>query len=208
MILFTLFAFLHLLDHSTVVQGVQCSVSFAGVKCSPCGKGTRCNTCEWCTGYCSSAASDNNDKRRTQEQNITHNITYGSEPAPYKTPLLDIFRDVERLLKGDLISELDVVNVYRSISATTREDCIICNQQPDLDRLSNYTYNVSEVLRTLVGNETFKNTAIEKTVETYSEVEELPYSIKILVENSSTILESVKRGWYKIKCCSFFNFLQ
>ena len=201
MILICFFAFLHLLDQSTVVQGVQCKISFGGTRCSPCGEGTRCKFCEWCTGYCSPPASD---KKSRAEQNITHNITYGSEPAPYKTPFLDIFRDLERLIKGDHISELDVVDIYRIISETTREDCIICNQQPDLDRLSNFTQNISEDLRKIVGEPEFKNTAIEKTVETYSEVDDLPYSIKIMVENSSTILQSVQRGWYQIKCCRCF----
>ena len=200
MILISFFAFLHLLDQSTVVQGVQCSESFANLHCSPCGKGTLCNFCQWCTGYCSSAASD---KKRRSEQNKTVNITYGSEPAPYKTPFLDIFRDLERLITGGLISDRDVVNIYSSISEKTREDCIICNQQPDLDRLSNFTYNISEDLRNLIGQEKFRNIATEKTRMTYIEVEELPYSIKMLVENSSTILQSVQRGWYQIRrCCS------
>ena len=203
MILICFFAFLHLLDQSTVVQGVQCSISFGGTRCSPCSVGTRCKFCEWCTGYCSPKASGI-DKKSRAEQNITQNITYGSEPAPYKTPFLDVFRDLERLIKGDHISELDVVDIYRIISETTREDCIICNQQPDLDRLSNFTQNISEDLRKIVGEPEFKNTAIEKTVETYSEVDDLPYSIKIMVENSSTILQSVQRGWYQIKCCRCF----
>ena len=89
-----------------------------------------------------------------------------------------------------------MVNVYRSISETTRDDCTICNQQPDLDRLSNFTYNVSEILRSLIGDEEFKTYAINKTITTYSEVESLPYSIKIFVEKSSSILQSVQRGLY------------
>ena len=190
MIFICLFACLQLLDQIIVVQGAQCKTSFGALKCSPCGKGSRCNFCEWCTGYCRKAGS----KNARAEENETNIPEYGSEEAPYKTPFLDIFRDLERLIKGDLIADLDVVNIYRSISETTREDCDICDQQPDLDRLSNFTFNVSEILRPLVGEEEFKTNAINKTVTTYSEVNDLPYSIKIMVEKDSSILQSVQRG--------------
>ena len=189
MILVCLLAFLHLLDQAIVVQGAQCAASFAGLRCSPCGKGSRCTYCEWCTGYCSPPG-------KTRARTTENDIEYGSEEAPYKTPFLDIFRDLERLISGGFISDLDVVNVYRSISETTRDDCTICNQQPDLDRLSNFTYNVSEILRPLIGDKEFKTHAINKTITTYSEVESLPYSIKIFVEKSSSILQSVQRGLY------------
>ena len=186
MIFICIFACLQLLDQIIVVQGAQCQTSFGAIKCSPCGEGTRCNMCEWCTGYCSSAGS-NNARVGGKESNIVE--------APYKTPFLDIFRDLERLIRGGLIADLDVVNIYRSISETTREDCDICDQQPDLDRLSNFTFNVSEILRPWIGKEEFKTNAINKTVTTYSQVNDLPYSIKIMVEKDSSILQSVQRGW-------------
>ena len=194
MILVCLFVFLHLLDQTIVVQGAACAASFGRLYCSPCGIGTRCTTCTWCTGYCSPPGKN---KARTAETINRTDIEYGSEEAPYKTPFLDIFRDLERLISGGFISDLDVVNIYRSISETTRDDCTICNQQPDLDRLSNFTYNVSEILRPLIGHKDFKTNAINKTITTYSEVENLPYSIKIFVEQSSTILQSVQRGLYQ-----------
>ena len=161
------------------VEGAQCRKSFLGFKCSPCGKGTRCLFCSWCLGFCRNAAKN-------------REIEYGTVEAPYKDPLVDLFRELDALIKGDFISQEDIVQTYKLTSQATREDCTICNNQPDLDKLSLFTESVHKELESLIGKDQFKNTAIEKTSQTSTMVQDLPSSIKILVESTSSILESNK----------------
>ena len=117
-----------------VVEGAQCMKSFGRFSCSPCGKGSRCFWCSWCTGFCF-----NGQTRSTRE---TEGIEYGSVEALYKVPFLDLFNDLEALLRGDVISDLDVVALYKGISVVTREDCTICNNNPELNDLSIFAAQV------------------------------------------------------------------
>ena len=96
-----------------VVDGAQCRQSFGRFKCNPCGKGSRCFWCNWCTGFCFNG--------HTRSKRDTDGIEYGSVEAPYKVPFLDLFNDLEALLNGNGISDLDVVALYKSISAVTRD---------------------------------------------------------------------------------------
>ena len=180
MFLFSLILlYLYLLHLAPEIEGAECRKSFGNWKCSPCGKGTRCLFCSWCLGFCRNAAKN-------------REIEYGSVEAPYKIPLLDLFRELDALIKGDLISQLEIVHLYDSISQATREDCTICNNQPDLDKLSLFTESIYKELESLIGKDQFKNTAIEKTSQTSTMVQDLPSSIKMLVE--PTFLESFNKG--------------
>ena len=132
--IFLLLTSLCLLHLPQEVEGAQCRKSFGHWNCSPCGKGTRCLYCSWCLGFCRNAAKN-------------REIEYGSVEAPYKIPLLDLFGDLYTLIKGDLISQLEIVHLYDSISQATREDCTICNNQPDLDKLSLFTESVHKELQ-------------------------------------------------------------
>ena len=164
------------------VEGAQCRKSRIGNwRCSPCGKGTRCLYCSWCLGFCRNAAKN-------------RKIEYGTVEAPYKDPLVDLFRELDALIKGDFISQEDIVQTYKLTSQATREDCTICNNQPDLDKLSLFLESIYKELESLIGNDQFKNTAIEKTSQTSTMVQNLPSSIKILVEPTSSILESFNKG--------------
>ena len=179
--IFLLLTTLCLLHLPQEVEGAQCRKSRIGNwRCSPCGKGTRCLYCSWCLGFCLNAAKNSE-------------IEYGSVESPYKTPFLDLFGELDALIKGDLISQLEIVHLYDSISQATREDCTICNNQPDLDKLSLFTESVHKELQRAseyLSKDLFKNTALKKTSQTLTRIQGLPSSIKIQVESTSSILES------------------
>ena len=107
---------------------------------------------------------------------------------------MEMFNDIEALLRSDGISDLDVVALYKSISDVTREDCIICNNNPELNELSIFTDEVHVTLKKLVGTLKFKLKAIERTTESKNIVQNLPDSLKIRVEPTSSILENIKKG--------------
>jgi len=83
------------------------------------------------------------------------------------------------------------VNIYKEASDVIREDSNICNNSPDLKDLSIFTSQVYEELKILKGSKLFKAKAIEKTTETTNFVQKLPESLKIKVEASSSIMESI-----------------
>ena len=177
------FYFLTSIFTDTLVDGAQCQKSSIGRwTCSPCGKGSRCHYCTWCTGYCFNGHSGRS----------IGGVEYGSVEAPYKDPFLEMFNDIDALLKSDGISEVDVVDLYKKTSVITREDCIICNNSPELNSLSIYTDKAHVELEKLIGTLHFKPKAIEKTTETKDIVQNLPNSLKIKVEPKSSILESIK----------------
>ena len=175
-----------LLSFSTlyVSEGARCKISFGRLSCNPCSKGARCLWCNWCTGFCS------NGKNR--EKRDTEGIEYGSVEALYKVPFLDLFNDLEALLSTDGISERDVVDLYQSISAVTKEDCTICNNSPELNALSIFAAKVNVELEYYIGTILFKPKAVDKTTETKAMVQNLPDSLKIYVDPESSILESAK----------------
>ena len=173
------------------VEGAKCKKSsFGRWTCSPCGKGSRCHYCTWCTGYCYNSHGQSGGK--------PVGVEYGSVEAPYKLPYLEMLNDLEVLLKGDGISDLDVVELYKITSVATREDCTICNNSPELNSLSIFTDKVHVELKKLIGTLQFKQKAIDKATETKNIVQNLPESLKIKVEPKSSILESVKKGTVEI----------
>ena len=101
-----------------------------------------------------------------------------------------MFNDMNALLKTEEISDLTVVDLYKEASNLIRDDCTICNNSPDLNNLSNFTGQVYVELKNLIGTHLFKAKAIEKTAETTNLVDQLPESLKIKVEATSSILES------------------
>ena len=125
-------------------------------------------------------------------------IEYGSVEVDYKIPFLEMFDDIKVLLEGDAISDLDVVDIYKRTSVVTREDCTctICNNSPELNDLSIFTEKVHEELTKLLETLLFKQKAIMKTIETKKNVQNLPKSLKIKVEPTSSILGGVNRGKY------------
>ena len=124
-------------------------------------------------------------KRDTQE------IEDDLVEAPYKIPILEMFNDIDALLKEGDISELYVVHLYKEMSVVTREDCESCNNSPELNNLSIFTNETYMELESLVGTQLFKSKANEKTTETKILVQQLPESLKIEVEPTSNILESI-----------------
>ena len=165
--------------------GARCAKSTIGwTYCNPCGEGTRCHSCNWCTGHCVNVHTQG---KRTKRDT-------GLVEAPYKIPFLEMFNDIEDLLKVDEISERFVVDLYKEASDVTREDCTVCNNSTELNNLSLFTDNVHVELEKLIGKELFKPTAIEKTAETKVIVQNLPESLKIRVEPTSNILPLINKG--------------
>ena len=167
------------------VEGAKCKKSFGWVKCNPCGRGTRCLFCTWCTGYC--IGKNHRTKRSTNEDADLIEV-------PYKNPFLEMFQDLDVLLRGldalqrsDTITDLDVVHLYKETSNQTRED-FFSNNSTEIDQLSKFSDAVYKELEGLIGNPTFRGRAIEKTVQTIDLVQQLPSSLKTEVESSSDIL--------------------
>ena len=79
--------------------------------------------------------------------------------------------------------------LYKDASDEIKEDCAISNNSPDLNNLSIFIDKVYMELKTYVGTELFKPKAIEKTAEMINLVQELPESLKIKVEATSSILD-------------------
>ena len=104
-----------------------------------------------------------------------------------------MFDDIAGLLKFDGISELDVLNIFKQTSDVTREDCTICNNNPELNDLSIHAAKVRVELEVYVGTLQFKPKAIERTTETKNIVQNLPNSLKIKVEPTSSILENIEK---------------
>ena len=113
-----------------------------------------------------------------------------------------MFNDINALLKAEEISDLTVVDLYKEASNVIREDCTICNNSPDLNDLSIYTKKVHKELKPLIGTQRFKAKAIEKTTETTERVNKLPESLKIKVDENSSILESI---YLRNKKCIYQN---
>ena len=121
--------FLAAISTDNFVEGAICKENFIGLTCDACGKGSRCIQCIWCTGFCS-----NSKLARS-----TGGVEYGSVEALYKIPFLKIFNDVDVLLHSDGIVDQHIVDIYKTISNVTREDCAICNDSPELNDFSLFT---------------------------------------------------------------------
>ena len=187
-LLLLIFLFAISIDH--VIDGARCRKSSVGWwTCRPCGKGSRCHYCSWCTGYCY-----NGQAGRYPNGKYPVGVQYGSVEFEYKIPFLEMFDDINALLKEDGISDLDIVELYKMTSVATREDCTICNNSPELNNLSIFTDRVYKELAKLTGSHTFKQTAIKKTTETRNIVQNLPKSLKIKVEPNSSILTNLQKG--------------
>ena len=167
------------------VEGAQCKKSFGWLKCRPCGRGTRCLYCNWCTGLCNNPPKSTRRKRELES---------GFVEVQYKLPFLEMFDDLSFLLNSDPpgTTDLDVVEIYKMTSLATREDCILCNNSTEIDQLSSSTKTIYEELELLIGDPTFMTKAKTRTEETNSIVQNLPSSLKTLVEATSSIV--VKKG--------------
>ena len=169
--------------------GARCAKSTIGFTyCNPCGEGTRCHSCNWCTGHCVNVHTQG--KRKKRDTGLVETL--------YKIPFLEMFNDIEALLKVDEISDRFVVDLFKEASIVTREDCTVCNNSTELNNLSLFTDNVHVELEELIGKELFKPTAIEKTADTKVIVQNLPESLKIRVEPTSNILPLIDRGKHYI----------
>ena len=89
------------------------------------------------------------------------------------------------------MSELYLVHLYKELSVVTREDCESCNNSPELNDLSIFTNETYLELESLVGTQDFKSTANNKTAKSKTLVQQLPESLKIEVEPTSNIIESI-----------------
>ena len=113
---------------------------------------------------------------------------------PYKFPYLEAIRDLKDLIEADGISDFNVVEIFKTMSLITQEDCEICNNSPEIQEISTFTEEVYIELRSLIGSILFKNTALDRTSDTNVLFDKLPESIKTRVESTSNIFESFNKG--------------
>ena len=113
---------------------------------------------------------------------------------PYKVPYLEAIRDLKDLIEADGISDFNVVEIFKTMSLITQEDCEICNNSPEIQEISTFTEEVYIELRSLIGSILFKNTALDRTSDTNVMFTNLPESIKARVESASNIVESFNKG--------------
>ena len=118
----------------------------------------------------------------------------GTVEIPYKFPYLEAIRDLKDLIEADGISDFNVVEIFKTMSLITQEDCEICNNSPEIQEISSFTEEVFIELRSLIGSILFKNTALDRTSDTNVMFTNLPESIKARVESTSNILESFNKG--------------
>ena len=167
-----------------VVGGASCAKSLLGkTNCRHCGKGTRCVSCDFCIGYCVNMHTMGKRDTQDKEDDLVE--------ASYKIPILEMLDDMDALFKEGDISELYLVHLYKELSVVTREDCESCNNSPELNDLSIFTNETYLELESLVGTQDFKSTANNKTAKSKTLVQQLPESLKIEVEPTSNIIESI-----------------
>ena len=118
----------------------------------------------------------------------------GTVEIPYKFPYLEAIRDLKDLIEADGISDFNVVEIFKTMSLITQEDCEICNNSPEIQEISSFTEEVFIELRSLIGSILFKNTALDRTSDTNVLFTNLPESIKARVEATSNIVESFNKG--------------
>ena len=101
---------------------------------------------------------------------------------------------MEDLIEANDISDFNVVEIFKTMSLITQEDCDICNKSPEIQEISMFTELVYSELQSMIGNILFKNQSLERTSDTNILFEKLPESIKTRVESASNIVESFNKG--------------
>ena len=194
------------------VEAAQCHKSnFHRWRCAPCGRGTRCIFCHWCLCYC--------HHHRRSKRSIT-NVTkppYGEEEVQYKLPLIELFQELKTLIQNDEISNIEVVELYKSTSLALSEDCILCNDTREIEELRNQTKSIHEKLTQIMLSENitspgstrkkrspsfisleseqkFKEVALEDTSEAIKTAEKIPETVIGKIDLNSTIIESLGKN--------------
>ena len=202
------------------VLAAKCSTRM-GLSCSNCGDGTRCIQCSNCLCFCFNPNAKKKAKKRGdgkgRSKRSTTNVTvpdYGNTTVQYKKPLIELFEDLYTLIKNDEISNIEVVELYKSTSSALSEDCQICNDVQEIEELRNLTRSIHEELEKIMmsenittsvvlkrnkrspsfislGSNEFKKVALEKTSESNETAYKIPGSVLGKVGFDSIILDKL-----------------
>ena len=171
---------LYLAEDILEVDGARCR------KCKACGEGARCSkrSCKWCTGYC-----HNTKKHSPKREKRSTEVTYGSFEMAYKIPFVEMLKEFEEMINN--IENTEILDFFEDVSESTSEDCGLCDYPSELVEISNFTSSIYNNLKKILNDSEFKNTALKKTRQTIYLALTLPESIKIQVEEDSTVANSV-----------------
>ena len=196
------------------VEAAQCHKSnFHRWRCAPCGTGTRCIFCHWCLCYC----HHHKERIKRSITNDTKPITkppYGENEVQYKIPLIELFQELETLLKNDEISNIEVVELYKATSSALSEDCKLCSNTTEIEELRKQTQSAHEKLTqimlfenitfpgslrkkrspsfiSLESDKIFKEAALEDTNEAIKMANKIPDTVMGMIDLNSTIVESL-----------------
>ena len=185
------------------VNAAQChKSSMRRWRCAPCGKGTRCVFCQWCLCYC---------YKGRHKRSITNGTIpiYGEELVQYKKPVIELFEELESLIQNEEISNVEVVELYNVTSFALSEDCVLCNNTPEIEELRNMTRSIHEQLMLIMMSENitapvgrrkkrspsfisldsdrFREVALESTGESLKIAHKIPETVWGKVDFNSTI---------------------
>ena len=150
-------------------------------------------------GYCY-----NHVKNKKSSQNET-SVSYGEAEVPYKQPYIELFGDLKKLLIYDEISHIDVVELYKVIHFALREDCILCNNNKEIEELRNQTKIIYKKLRFIMKSENitlndtdifgrtfslsdkFMKAALKNTEKALKTTEKIPANLTAKVDYNSAI---------------------
>ncbi len=147
------------------------------------------------------------------DQSNTNETDFGDTEVPYKKPLIEMFEDLETLIENDSISNIEVVELYKSTSLALDEDCKRCDDVPEIEELRNLTKSIHEKLSDIMMSENltssvstrrkrspsfvplmseegqkFKEVSLEKTHEALETADKIPKYVIGKVDVNSTIL--------------------
>ena len=207
----SLWILLFLFSESQDVEAAQChKSSFHRWRCAPCGKGTRCIFCHWCLCYCY-----HKGKSKRSITNETKPL-YGEHEVQYKKPFIELFQELEILVENDEISNIEVVELYKVTSLALSEDCILCDDIPEIEELRDKTRIIHNKLEKIMISENitstrkkrspsfislesdkiFKEAVQEETSEAILVAQKIPETVKGKIERNSTIAESFGNCYY------------
>ena len=205
-------ALVFLLSKEQDVEASQCHQSpLRRWRCAPCGQGTRCVFCQWCLCYCWN--QDTQLKDRSLQTPI-----YGNSTVPYKKPIIELFEEIETLIKNDSISNIEVVELFEVTTLALSEDCELCYDTPEIEELRDKTRSMHAKLSEIMMSEnststetsrrkrspsfisqesnTFKEVALNSTTESLLTANKIPETVLGKIDVDSTIQETLGKCSY------------
>ena len=200
---FSVCIIIFLFSKAQQVKAAKCFKSKIGWwRCSPCGQGTRCALCQWCLGYCYNQKTSK--QSRQNESDLSPQ--YGNTTVPYKKPFIEMFGDLKQLIINDEISVIDVVELYKVTYFALREDCVLCSNNKEIEKLRDQTKRIHWKLKRIMKSENitilddynpysrtssvlhkFKKIALKSTRKSLKTTDDIPANLTAKVDSISPI---------------------